>query len=69
MNSSLYPAMNNIIFSTNGIQCLLQNLKPGKAAVNKLLHYGIQNFTLKWLSAWVTGRTQKVANGRKCIIK
>ena len=24
--------MNNIVFSTNGIQCLLHNLKPGKAA-------------------------------------
>ena len=32
MNSRPYPPMNNIVFSINGIQRLLQNLKPGKAA-------------------------------------
>lgn len=28
--------------------------------LNKLIHYGIQNSTHKWLSAWLTGRTQRV---------
>ena len=28
--------------------------------LNKLAHYGIQNSTHKWLSAWLTGRTQRV---------
>ena len=32
MNSETYPAMNNIVFSINGIQSLLKNLKPRKAA-------------------------------------
>ena len=31
MNSTAYPAMNNIVFSVNGIKSLFQNLKPGKA--------------------------------------
>ena len=28
--------------------------------LNKLTHYGIQNSTHKWISAWLTGRTQGV---------
>ena len=28
--------------------------------LNKLAYYGIQNSTHKWLSAWLTGRTQRV---------
>ena len=36
--------------------------------LNKLTYYGIWNSTHKWLSAWLTGRTQK-SNGRGCIVQ
>ena len=39
---------------------------PHRRLLYKLEYYGIQNNTLQWISAWLSGRTQKVVLGSVC---
>ena len=39
---------------------------PHKRLLYKLEYYGIRNDTLQWISAWLSGRTQKVVLDGVC---